>query len=72
MALKKYINRLKDRIKENKKVFILYMILRLLVLAALIRSIFIHNYEGAAGNEKSMVVQNEKSSFGSFIRNCYF
>ena len=47
-ALNNYLKRLHNRIKENKGTFILYTILRLMVLAALIRSILIHNYEGAA------------------------
>ena len=47
-ALNNYLRRLHNRIKENKGTFILYTILRLMVLAALIRSILIHNYEGAA------------------------
>ena len=47
-ALNNYLRRLHNRIKENKGTFILYTILRLMVLVALIRSIFIHNYEGAA------------------------
>ena len=47
-ALNNYLRRLHNRIKENKGTFILYTILRLMVLVALIRSILIHNYEGAA------------------------
>lgn len=47
-ALNNYLRRLHNRIKESKGTFILYTILRLMVLVALIRSIFIHNYEGAA------------------------
>ena len=47
-AINNYLKRLHNRIKENKGTFILYTILRLMVLAALIRSILIHNYEGAA------------------------
>lgn len=47
-AINNYLKRLHARIKENKGTFILYTILRLMVLAALIRSIIIHNYEGAA------------------------
>ena len=35
------------RIKENKKVFVLFTVLRLMVIAALVRSIIIGNYEGA-------------------------
>ena len=37
-ALNNYLRRLHNRIKENKGTFILYTILRLMVLAALIRS----------------------------------
>ena len=47
-ALNRYLKRLHERIKESRGVFILYTILRLMVLAALIRSIIIGNYEGAA------------------------
>lgn len=47
-AIHRYLKRLRARIKENRKVFILYTILRVMVLAAMIRSIIIHNYEGAA------------------------
>ena len=47
-AINNYLKRLHNRIKENKGTFILYTILRLMVLVALIRSIIIHNYEGAA------------------------
>ena len=46
-ALKRYLQRLHGRIQDNKKVFVLYTILRLMVLAALIRSRGIHNYESA-------------------------
>ena len=47
-ALNRYLKRLRARIKENRTVFILYSLLRLMVFAALIRSIFIHNYESTA------------------------
>lgn len=42
-----YINMI-GRIKENKGVFIVYTILRLLIIVVMIRSIIIGNYEGAA------------------------
>ena len=45
-AVNRYLKRLHYRIKDNKAVFILYTILRLMVLAALIRSIIIGNFEG--------------------------
>ena len=46
-ALNRYLKRLHARIKENRVVFILYTLLRLMVLAALIRGIVIHHYESA-------------------------
>ncbi len=46
--VKNYLNSLISRVKENKKVFILFTILRIMVVAAMIRSIIIGNYEGAA------------------------
>ena len=46
-ALNRYLKRLHERIKDRRGVFILYTILRLMVLAALIRSLIIGNYEGA-------------------------
>ena len=46
-AINRYLKRLHARIQENKGVFILYSILRFMVLAALIRSLFIRNFEGA-------------------------
>ena len=45
--IKNYQRTLIGRIKENKKVFVLFTVLRLMVIAALIRSIIIGNYEGA-------------------------
>ena len=47
-AINRYLKRLRARIKENRNVFILYTILRFMVFAALIRSLFIRNFEGAA------------------------
>lgn len=47
-ALNGYLKRLHARIKENRGVFILYTILRVLVFVALVRNIMIQNYEGAA------------------------
>jgi len=44
----KYIDHLKAGIKRNKKTFILYSILRLLVILTMIRQILTGNYEGAA------------------------
>ena len=46
-ALNRYLKRLHERIQDNRAVFIVYTLLRLMVLAALIRSLVIHNYEGA-------------------------
>ena len=43
-----YIKRLREKIKEQKGVFFLFTLLRFMVIIALVRSIFIHNYEGAA------------------------
>ena len=43
-----YRRNLIGRVKQNKKVFILFVILRVLVIAAMVRSIMIGNYEGAA------------------------
>ena len=47
-AINRYLKRLHGRIQENRGVFILYTILRIMVLIAMIRSIIIGNYEGAA------------------------
>ena len=47
-AINRYMKRLHDRIKDNRKVFIFYTLLRLMVVAALIRSIIIHHYESTA------------------------
>ncbi len=47
-ALKRYQRRLINRVKENRGVFILFTVLRVLIAVAMIRSIFIGNYEGAA------------------------
>lgn len=44
-AIKNLLDSLHDNIKENPKVFALYATLRLLVVVALVRSIFIGNYE---------------------------
>ena len=46
--IKTYQNNLKNRIKESKVTFIIFTVLRVLILAAMIRSIIIGNYEGAA------------------------
>ena len=40
-----YIRKLGDRVKEQKGVFILYSILRLLVVLIMIRSVMLHNYD---------------------------
>ena len=40
------IRRLKLNIRRNKKTFILYSVLRVLVILAMIRSLLIGNYEG--------------------------
>ena len=45
--ISRYIKSLRERIKEQKGVFILFTLLRLMVIAALVRSIILHNYEGA-------------------------
>ncbi len=46
--IKTYQNSLKSRLKESKASFIVFTILRILVLIAMVRSICIGNYEGAA------------------------
>lgn len=45
--ISRYIKKLREQIKEQKGVFILFTALRLMVVAALIRSIILQNYEGA-------------------------
>ena len=47
-AIDRYFKRLHARIKANRGVFILYTVLRLMVLAALIRGVIIGNYESVA------------------------
>lgn len=47
-ALKRYHKRLIGRIKDNKPAFIVFTILRILVVVFMVRSIFIGNYEAAA------------------------
>ena len=44
----RFLDSLHDRIKKDRSVFILYSILRLMVVVALIRSIILHHYESAA------------------------
>lgn len=44
--IKNYQRSLSDRVKENKATFIIYTILRVLIVVVMIRSIFIGNYEG--------------------------
>lgn len=44
--IKNYQRSLSDRVKENKVTFIIYTILRVLIVVVMIRSIFIGNYEG--------------------------
>ena len=46
--LKRYHINLIGRVKENKAVFIVFTILRILIVAAMVRSIIIGNYEGTA------------------------
>ena len=46
--MRTYIRRLKARISLNKKQFIAYSILRILVLLTAVRCAFIHNYESLA------------------------
>ena len=46
--LRKYIKGLKEKIKEQKGVFFLFTLLRIMVIAALVRSIMLHNYDSAA------------------------
>ena len=46
-SLNQYIKHLGDNVKEQRGVFILYSILRVMVVGALIRSLMLHNYEGA-------------------------
>ena len=47
-SINRYIKSLRARIQTNKRVFILYTILRILVLVILVRSIFIGNFSSAA------------------------
>lgn len=47
-ALKRYHKRLIGRIRDNKAAFIVFTVLRVLVVVLMIRSIFIGNYEAAA------------------------
>ncbi len=47
-AITRYIKSLRDMIKEDKKVFILYTVLRLMVIAVLVRSLFLRHYEVTA------------------------
>ena len=44
--IKNYQRSLIDRVKENKATFIIFTILRVLIVVIMIRSIFIGNYEG--------------------------
>ena len=46
-TLNQYFRNMGNKIREQRGVFILYSLLRLMVVAALIRSIILHNYEGA-------------------------
>ena len=46
--IKTYQRRLIGRVKKNKAVFIVFTILRVLILAAIVRSIIIGNYEATA------------------------
>ena len=46
--MRKYVKRLKARIALNKKQFIVYSILRVLVIITSIRCAFTHNYESLA------------------------
>lgn len=43
-----YQKNLIGRVKQNKKVFVLFSVLRILIVAAMVRSIIIGNYEGTA------------------------
>ena len=46
--IKRYQTNLIGRVKQNKATFIIFTILRILIVVAMIRSIVIRNYEGAA------------------------
>ncbi len=48
MGVRRYINNLIIQIKTDRKVFLLYSVLRVLVLLTLIRCVFTGNYESAA------------------------
>ena len=43
---RQFTKRLKNHIKESPRVFLLYSILRILVICVLVRQIFERNYEG--------------------------
>ena len=46
-AISRYIKKLREKIKEQKGVFILFTLLRIMVIVAFVRSIMIGNYESA-------------------------
>lgn len=47
MFISRYIKSLREKIKEQKGVFFLFTLLRIMVIIALVRSILIHNYENS-------------------------
>ncbi len=47
-TIRTLIGNLRDQIKTDRKSFIMYSILRVLVLATMVRCIFIGNYESVA------------------------
>ncbi|WP_034801990.1 hypothetical protein [Eubacterium sp. AB3007] len=48
MKLGRYLRKLKNSYRSNKKTFAFYIILRIMVVLTLIRSLVAHNYESAA------------------------
>lgn len=52
----KYAKYLRSHIRQNKKTFLVYSILRVLVILTLVRQIIIHNWEGAGVCALSLVL----------------
>ena len=45
---RKYSKYLKARIRQNKRIFLVYSVLRLFVILTMVRQIILHNWEGVA------------------------